>query len=230
MNGLTTNFISVGQRLIIGYAEGAGQATATTEAPTQPAGETPGASGAATTGAPVEVTAGPVDTQVVAQATPQVPAGATPAGTGTVCALLWNDSNGNGVRDASETLIANARLMVVDSGTGAPLQNYTTDGQSEPHCFADLPAGNYTISAVTPGGYNPTTPDSRALNVEAGSTSMLEFGAQPGAAAAEATPVRNNPLQNAGLRTALLGAAGVVFLLLAAGVAALVFVPGLRRR
>jgi hypothetical protein len=48
---------------------------------------------------------------------------------------------------------------------------------------------------------------------------MLEFGIQPSASQAAPTPAGSNRV----LRTALLGAGGVMFLLLAAGVAGFLF-------
>lgn len=206
MNGLTGDFISVGQRLIIGYSTP--QAPEATETAT-PDANAPTASATAAT----EVAAGPTPA-------PAATTGEASAGTGTVCALLYNDENGNGIRDTTETMLAGGQLTVVDTGTGSPVGHYSTDGLSEPHCFENLPAGPYSISSVAPGGYNATTDTAHPLNVEAGSTASLEFGAQPSANAAEPTPA---PRSSRVLQTALLGAGGVIFLLMAAGVAAFMF-------
>jgi LysM repeat protein len=201
LNGLTSDFISVGQRLIIAYVDGTPTPTPEGGAPT-----------AEPTTDPAAATATPPAT-AIAQVT------ATPEGSGTVCALLWQDANGNGVRDSSEGLLPGGTLTVVDIATGAPVQAYTTDGLSEPHCFTELPPGQYTISSAPPAGYNPTTVSSTPLQIEAASTWNLEFGAQPSASAPEPTPAGGGRV----LRTALLGAAGIVFLLLAAGGAAFIF-------
>jgi LysM repeat protein len=215
LNGLTSDILSIGQRLII--VQGASQPSAT-QTPTGAiaAATSTGASPGATQ--PADTTQAPAGTQI-AQAT------ATVVGTGTVCALLWNDKNGDGVRDATEALLPGGQIAVVEIATGKPVQAYTTDGVSEPHCFKDLPAGQYTVSFAAPSGYNATTVTSTPLDVVAGSTSELEFGAQPSAA------IANQPApgpSNSALLTALLFAGGVVFLLLAAGVAAFLFLrrPG----
>ena len=127
---------------------------------------------------------------------------------------------GDGIRDATEALLPGGQIAVVEIATGKPVQAYTTDGISEPHCFKGLPAGQYTVSFAAPAGYNPTTVTSTPLDVEIGVTKALEFGAQPSAAVANQPAARPS---NTALLTALLFAGGVVFLLLAAGVAAFLF-------
>ena len=217
LNGLTSDILSVGQRLIL--VKGAASSASATVASTAGANTTPDANSTAaasetpttSAGQPTATDAGAAETQTAA---------ATTAGTGTVCALLWNDTNGNGVRDAGEGLLAGGQLSVVEISSGRPVQAYTTDGVSEPHCFMNLPAGQYTISAAAPAGYNATTVTSTPLEVVAGSTSTLEFGAQPSAAVANQPAPRPS---GQALLTALLFAGGVVFLLLAAGVTAFVF-------
>ena len=196
MNGLSSEIISVGQRLIIGKS-----AAAIT--PTQPPAPTavPGAGGA--TAAPNSTTA-PQGTQVAS------------TGAATVCAMLYEDVNGNGRRDANENPVAGGQFTVVDTQTGAPVQAYTTDGINEPHCFENLPAGAYTISAAAAAGFNATTASTTPLRLETGSLSNVEFGAQRSAANAGA---ETDAGSRSRLRVALFGAAGIMFLLLAAGVA-----------
>ncbi|MCC7358577.1 MAG: LysM peptidoglycan-binding domain-containing protein [Anaerolineales bacterium] len=226
MNGLTSDIISIGQKLIVATSTPSASPTPTVD-PNQPTAD-PNAS--------------PTSDPALASPTPEVDAAATLAAvetqaalatdtlaTGTVCALLWNDANGNGVRDAAEGLLPGGQLAVVDIATGAPVQAYTTDGVNEPHCFEDLIAGQYTISAAAPGGYNPTTNTSTPLEVTAGSTSTLEFGAQPRAGVEEPTDTPPTSSSQA-LLTALLFAGGVVFLLLAAGVAGFLFLRRPRAR
>ena len=183
LNGLTSNVISPGQRLIIKQ----GAAPAATEPP-----------------APTTDPNAPPATQVAS------------VGAGTLCALLYNDANGNAVRDANESLLAGGQFSVVDTATGAPVQAYTTDGLNEPHCFENLPAGQYTISSAAPANHNATGNSAYPLQIDAGSLYNVEFGAQ--ASGNAATPGGGLDA-NKRLRTALFGAAGIMFLLLAAGVA-----------
>lgn len=206
LNGLTSDFISVGQSLIISQGQGSAP-TATTESGATAEGTADPAepTAAATEPAPENTT--------IAQVSP------TPLGTGIVCALIWDDANGNGVRDAAETLVLGGLLTVVDITTGQQVDAHTTDNTAQPHCFEDIPEGQYTVSSAPPPGYNPTTPGATTLGVEAGFTSILEFGIQPSASQVAPTPAGSNRV----LRTALLGAGGVMFLLLAAGVAGFLF-------
>jgi LysM repeat protein len=200
MNGLTSDVISTGQRLIIGQAT----PTAPTAAPTSTLD--PNAPTAPPAGAPT--------------ATPQ------PAGMGTVCALLFEDTNGNGRRDESELPLGGGQLAVLDAGTGQPVQAYSTTGaEAKPYCFENLAAGPYTVSAAPPAGYNSTNASATTLEVAVGSLSNMEFGAQPGATAGQNTAPASGSDRR--LRTALFGAAGIMFLLLAAGVAGFLI---LRRR
>ncbi len=140
------------------------------------------------------------------------------ADSATVCAMMFEDLNGNGKRDANEGLVSGGQFTVVDTATGAPLQSYTTDGINEPHCFANLAPGEYTVSSAAPQGYNPTTSGAIPLpRLEAGAYSNTEFGAQPSSnTSGNATDTAGG---NSRLRIALFGAAGIMFLLLAAGVA-----------
>lgn len=157
LNGLTSDLLSVGQRLILV------KVAASTAAANAPLAAT-------STDAPnPQPTAG--DNQAPST-------NRSLAATGTVCVLLWNDADGDGVRDVGEVLLPGGQLSVNEITTSRPVRAYTTDGSSEPHCFSDLPAGQYTISALAPAGYTATTVRSVPLEVAAGSVSTLEFGAQ----------------------------------------------------
>jgi hypothetical protein len=198
MNGLTSNVLTAGQRLIIG--QGATATPAPTIAPTVDAQ-------APTPTVPSPVAANPT---------------ASPAGMTEICAMLYEDTNGNGVQDANEPAIAGGQLAILDANTGAPLHAYTTKPEdANGYCFKDLPAGSYTVAATAPAGYNATTATSVLQKADTGLHYKLQFGAQPGSSASGATGSKSN------LRTALFGAAGVVFLLLAAGIAGFLV---LRRR
>jgi LysM repeat protein len=206
MNGLTSNIVSIGQRLIIGQTTQA--ASTPTPQPTVDAN------------APTATTTPAVG---AATATPAQVA----AGVGTVCVSLYEDINGNGRNDGGEGWLAGGQLAIVKTGTGQPVQAYTTTGSEEkPYCFENLPAGQYTVSAAPPAGYNSTRANSTTLDVTTGSLSNMEFGAQQSSGGASENPAAT-PGDNRRLRTALFGAAGIMFLLLAAGVAGFLI---LRRR
>jgi hypothetical protein len=122
-------------------------------------------------------------------------------------------------------LVVGGVFTIVDTQTGAPVQAYTTTAvDTNAHCFENLLPGSYTISAAAPTGYNATTGTASPHDLRAGDTVNVEFGAQPGGSAGNtASPAAGNTR----LRTALFGAAGIMFLLLAAGVAGFLV---LRRR
>jgi len=201
LNGLSSDIISTGQRLVIAKSQTTSPTAAPTEAVTTAPTTAPAENGQPTTAAETQVA-------VVNPGDPAKP-------TGTICAMLYLDENGNGGRDSSEGLVAGGQFAVVDTATGLPVQVYTTDGVSEPHCFTNLPIGTYAISSAPPTGYNATTEASRAMQLDAGVTVSIEFGAQAGSAA----PVATETTSSQRLRTALLAAAGIVFILLAAGIA-----------
>jgi len=210
LNGLTGDIISIGQRLIIGQGQ-----------PSIPPTNTPDPNAAT----PV-VTVPPTTDPNAAPTTALSPTPAQVAvANGKICVLIWNDTNGNTVRDANESLLADGQLSVVDLASGAPVGAYMTDGttEHEPHCF-ELPSGQYTVSATPPSGYNPTRAGSATLEIKAGDTSFMEFGAQPGGSSQATSGSVDNSRR---FQTALFGALGVMLLLLAAGVAGFFF---MRRR
>jgi len=67
------------------------------------------------------------------------------------------------VRDATETLLVGAQIMVTGMDSA---QRIEYDGTSDPLC-RDLPPGEYTVTAALPRGYGLTTSDaaSRSGNV-----------------------------------------------------------------
>jgi LysM repeat protein len=207
MNGLTSNTLSVGQHLIIG----------------QGATATPGPTDVPTAAPP---TATP-QTSTSQKAT-AVAAASGSANTSEVCVLLYNDANGNGLLDSNEGAIAGGQLTILDANTGAPVQAYTTTGgDTNGHCFKDLPVGAYTVAATAPAGYNPTTATSVLQEAKAGEHYKMNFGAQPSSNAPPAGG-KSTGLGSLGAgRSALFGALGVVLLLLAAGVAGFLII---RRR
>lgn len=201
MNGLQSDIISIGQRLIL--VQGAAAAVTATTAPAEATSANPGESTA------TEVVAATAAATEVANTTTEV---------GTVCVMVYNDENGNALREPSEGILAGGNIALVDTGSGAPVQNYTTDGINEPHCFQNFPVGAYTISFAPPSGYNPSQDTTAPLEVEASSFRTFEFGAQPSGGG---STTGGGGLSNNRLRTALFAAAGIMFLLLAAGVAGL---------
>ncbi len=151
-----------------------------------------------------------------------IPPTATPSsgGTAKVCVSLYNDGNGDGLRqantDAQGEYIPTGTEPIVEGGaisltslTGTYSQTLDTVGGYDPVCFINVPEGEYSVSAAVPDGYNPTTILSNTLKVSPGDTSYVGFGAQ-----AKSQPIAEN---ESGGRSPLLGILGALILLVGIG-------------
>ncbi|MEO7173821.1 SdrD B-like domain-containing protein [Flavobacterium sp.] len=67
---------------------------------------------------------------------------------GSIGDFVWNDLNQNGIQDAGEPGIAGVSVSL----SGAAAMNTTTNGNGA-YLFSNLPAGNYTVTFVTPSGH-----------------------------------------------------------------------------
>lgn len=141
-------------------------------------------------------------------------------GVAQVCVALFDDNNGDGKRQANTDalgayLAAGTEPIVPDGAvsltslTGTYSQTMNTVAGLDPVCFSDVQAGNYSVSAAVPNGYNPTTLLSQTVEgVKAGDTIYVNFGAQ---AKVETTPVQGSS------HSPLLGILGALFLLVGIG-------------
>lgn len=113
-------------------------------------------------------------------ATPTPEATPTPA-SGEICVLAYHDRSGDGSRQAdTEELLPNAVFSLSDA-TGIVGQ-YTTDGVSEPYCFAGLRPGAYQLSVQPPAGYGVNGPAQVALALTPGGKLEAAVPLQRGAA------------------------------------------------
>jgi hypothetical protein len=138
------------------------------------------------------------------------------AGNGAVCVELFEDINGNGLAEDNEPMMAGGQVSLTDSSgkfsrTGATtaIIDPTIDN---PLCFTDVPEGNYNISIAVPEGYNPTIATNHTLQVKAGETTTIDFGAQVSLRSSVATPVETP-------RSPLLGILGGALILAGGGLA-----------
>ncbi|RPJ27202.1 MAG: LysM domain-containing protein [Chloroflexi bacterium] len=160
-------------------------------------------------------TAGPAPTLPPATVT------ATPvSGTTEVCVLLFNDMNGDTLRQETELGIEGGAVSLTNlNGSYSQTQNTSSavdPDTSEPirTCFVDVPGGEYNISMAVPDEYNPTRLLSRTVTVKAGDRAEVSFSAQSKTlTVSEAT----EPQQ--GNRSSLLGIFGFLLLLGGAGLA-----------
>jgi LysM repeat protein len=144
---------------------------------------------------------------------------ATPvSGTTEVCVLLFEDQNGDSLRQETEFGIDGGAISLTNlNGSYSKTEN--TSSATDPDtgdpvraCFVDVPAGDYNVSVAVPDQYNPTMLLSYKLTVKAGDRASIDFGAQSKALtvseSADEGANRSSPLGILGLLL-LLGGAGL---------------------
>jgi len=150
----------------------------------------------------------PTPTPVIPTATPSA------GGSAQVCVLVYDDTNGDALRQTTEGAIAGAAISLTsDDGTysRAITSVINPDATAYPGmCFSNVPPGKYTVSVAAPDGYNPTMNLTSSLVVNPGDSISVNFGAQPKSTASSSTP-SNGPSPLLGLIGAalLLGGIGI---------------------
>jgi murein DD-endopeptidase MepM/ murein hydrolase activator NlpD len=142
---------------------------------------------------------------------------ATPfTGTTEVCILLFDDLNGDALRQETEFGIDGGAVSLTNlNGSYSQTQNTTSaidPDLVEPirSCFLDVPPGSYNVSMAIPDGYNPTMTLSYTLDVKAGDRASVDFGAQ------SKTVTVGDPAtttEEGGSRSPVLGIFGIILLL-----------------
>ena len=124
-------------------------------------------------------TPGPSPTLAPPTATPTPPAGTTE-----ICVLLYEDENGDALRQETEIGIADGAVSVSNSA-GTFSETKSTVSVIDPDteeplqvCFTDVPEGEYNISLAVPENYNPTTQLTSTFTIKAGDIALFDFGAQ----------------------------------------------------
>lgn len=123
-------------------------------------------------------TAGPSPTPAPPTASP------TPfTGTTEICVLLFEDINGNTLREETEPAVAGGAISVTENN-GEYSAAQDTDIPADPEayqgvCFSNVPEGSYNITVGIPENYNPTVNLSRLIEVQAGARAYVGFGVQP---------------------------------------------------
>ena len=144
---------------------------------------------------------------------------ATPvSGTTEVCVLLFDDTNGDALRQETELGIEGGAVSLTNLN-GSYSQQQNTSAAVDPDtlepvrtCFIDVPGGEYNVSMAVPDTYNPTMLLSYTLTVKAGDRASVDFGAQ------SKTLTVNQPADaQSNNRSSLLGIFGFLLLLGGAG-------------
>jgi len=160
-----------------------------------------------------EPTAGPAPTL------PSPTVTATPvSGTTEVCVLLFEDKNGDALRQETELGIAGGAVSLTNLN-GSYSQTQDTSSAVDPDtllpipaCFIDVPGGEYNVSMAVPDQYNATMLLSYTLTVKAGDRVSIDFGAQ------SKTITAIEPVDaQAGNRSSVLGIFGILLLIGGAG-------------
>ncbi len=163
-------------------------------------------------GGPLEVTptSGPTPTPTAILPTPSpVP------GKGTLCIILFNDLNGNAIREDGENSLPNGKISF-GNPSGTVSQAVDSGAGEEHQCFPDLPEGPYSLSVAIPDGYNPTTATDHELVLGAGEPTYVNFGAQANSQTQAASAVIPETSDE---RSPILGIIGGLFLLAGIGLA-----------
>lgn len=135
-----------------------------------------------------------------------------------VCVLLFNDVNGNAMREEVEPAIEGGAVSLTEIN-GAYSGSLTTAIPDDPEayqgiCFDDIPAGAYNITMAVPDNFNPTMALNYSLKVNAGDRAFVDFGAQSRDVVVDPGAEEN---ENAGGGSTALGIFGAILLLGGAG-------------
>jgi len=116
---------------------------------------------------------------------PLTPTPVPPAGTTEICVLLYEDANGDALRQETEFGVAGGAVSVSNTaGTFSDTQTTVSEidlDTEEPvqTCYTDVPEGEYNISVAVPENYNPTMEMTYTFAIKAGDRAFIPFGAQP---------------------------------------------------
>ena len=149
--------------------------------------------------------------------TPLLPTPSPQAGTGDLCILLFNDLNGDAIRQETEPSIPNGAISI-NNRLGSVSQTVDTVSGLDPQCFTKLPEGEYNVSVAIPSGYNATTETNYTVSLKAGDQTYLDFGAQ-----ANSTTLVTAPVPTGSGRDPLLGILGGLLLVAGLGLGAYAF-------
>jgi len=154
-------------------------------------------------------TPAPVATEFAAEPT------VTPIpGNGTLCVLLYEDLNGDSMRQEEEISLQGGAINISNRDGSVSITKDTPahDPASETLdylCEEGLMEGDYNVSVAIPEGFNPTTSLNAPITLVQGDITYLTFGAQAGSVVINET----ESLPDSTGSTPLLGIIGALLLL-----------------
>jgi len=154
-------------------------------------------------------TLAPAATQAAAEPT-KIPV----PGFGTLCVLLFEDVNGDSMRQEEEISVLGGAINISNRDGSISITEDTPEHDPDSvtddyFCTENLGEGDYNVSVAIPEGYNPTTSLNTGIELLAGDTSFLTFGAQAGSVVIE----EGASLPETTGSTPLLGVIGAILLL-----------------
>lgn len=91
----------------------------------------------------------------------------------TISGRVFKDPERDGSDAGGEPAIPGVTITLRQGGTVVAT---TVTGPDGSYRFENLAAGSYTVEETQPAGYGSSTPDSRAINVTAGTNQTIDFG------------------------------------------------------
>jgi murein DD-endopeptidase MepM/ murein hydrolase activator NlpD len=117
---------------------------------------------------------------------PPTPSPTPFTGTTEICVLLFDDKDGNAMRQEIEPALSGGAVSVTETN-GKYSATLDTVINPDPAayqgiCFTDVPEGHYNVSVAIPENYNATMELAYSMDVMAGARAFVDFGAQSAAA------------------------------------------------
>ncbi len=112
--------------------------------------------------------------------------------TASIRSSVWDDLDGDGVRDPGEPGIPGVTVTLTDAQ--GRVVTTTTDANGD-YSFTDLPPGTYTVTITPPPGYTPTTAVSYSVTLSPGQVvdNDTNFGLRPSAQPPAEIPTLSPP-------------------------------------
>jgi LysM repeat protein len=156
-----------------------------------------------------EATSAPAITEVSA-----APTGTPVPGLGVLCVLLFEDVNGDSMRQEEEVSLSGGAINISNRDGTVSITEDTPQHDPDSDtldyfCTESLLEGDYNVSVAIPEGYNPTTSLNSPIELLAGDITYLTFGAQAGSVIISG----NTPASDGGGSNALMAIIGGILLL-----------------
>ncbi len=104
---------------------------------------------------------------------------------GSIAGTVFNDANGDGLRDPTEAGVAAVTVKLIAAGPDGVLgtaddvvAGTITTNANGVYSFVSQPAGAYTVTETLPAGYVSTTPKVVAVTLPVGGVANAQFGVQ----------------------------------------------------